>query len=438
MGSGAGFLRVGVVATAALAVTLVAAAPASATFPGQNGKIYFEACYSGCSVFDIYSINPDGSGLDNVTDVVTGQPGPPDIAFDPSVTQDGSKMVFNVDTQAAGELWTMNTDGTNAQQLTNDNLLDFLPSISADGSRIVWTNYSPNPCPPSPPAPPGCIIFGDRDIWVMNSDGTGKQLLFDGFGEDHYPEWTPDGQTIVMSAETGDPDIRKTSSTPATPPPMTADPVAEDNALVESQPSVSPDGTRVAFVQRPVAAPCCQFDIYSVGINGGPTSPIANSPDSEQYPAFSPDGTKIAYASQGATTQLLIANSDGSGPVPLDIGSPSNFGSLEWAPAVPQASPPGDGADTSAPDTAITKGPKKKTKKKRATFEFTGSDARAVGSFQCSLDGGAFTACTSPHTVKVKKGRHTFSVRATDQAGNVDASPATDDWKVKKKKKKKK
>jgi hypothetical protein len=39
--------------------------------------------------------------------------------------------------------------------------------------------------------------------------------------------------------------------------------------------------------------------------------------------------------------------------------------------------------------------------------------------------------------VKVKKGRHTFSVRATDQDGNVDGSPATDNWKVKKKKKKK-
>ena len=92
--------------------------------------------------------------------------------------------------------------------------------------------------------------------------------------------------------------------------------------------------------------------------------------------------------------------------------------------------------DCAVPETQITKGPKDKTKKKTATFEFAGSDARAVASFQCSLDGGAFETCTSPHTVKVKKGKHTFEVRALDQAGNVGA-PASDDWKVKKKKKKK-
>ena len=92
--------------------------------------------------------------------------------------------------------------------------------------------------------------------------------------------------------------------------------------------------------------------------------------------------------------------------------------------------------DRVAPDTTITKAPKSKTKKKQATFEFSGTDARTVAGFECSLDGGALAACASPHTVRVKKGRHTFSVRAVDAAGNADGTPATDDWKVKKKKKK--
>jgi hypothetical protein len=50
-----------------------------------------------------------------------------------------------------------------------------------------------------------------------------------------------------------------------------------------------------------------------------------------------------------------------------------------------------------------------------------------------SIDGAAFAACTSPRTVNVKKGKHTFQVRAVDQAGNV-GSPT----KVKKKKRKRK
>jgi hypothetical protein len=91
-------------------------------------------------------------------------------------------------------------------------------------------------------------------------------------------------------------------------------------------------------------------------------------------------------------------------------------------------------SDVQPPDTQITKRPRDKTKKKTATFSFTGSDARAVSGFQCSVDGGTFTPCSSPHTVKVKKGKHTFQVRAIDQAGNVGA-PAGDSWKRKKRKK---
>ena len=98
--------------------------------------------------------------------------------------------------------------------------------------------------------------------------------------------------------------------------------------------------------------------------------------------------------------------------------------------------PPADGSDSQAPDTTITGGPKAKSKKKTATFTFTGTDARAVASFECKLDGGSFQPCTSPKSVKVKKGTHTFQVRAIDAAGNVDPSAATQSWKVKKKKKK--
>ena len=86
------------------------------------------------------------------------------------------------------------------------------------------------------------------------------------------------------------------------------------------------------------------------------------------------------------------------------------------------------------PSTTITRAPKDRTKKKRATFEFSANETGAT--FDCVLDGKQeFKACTSPLTVKVKKGKHTFSVTASDAGGNAGAA-ATDDWKVKKKKKK--
>jgi hypothetical protein len=55
------------------------------------------------------------------------------------------------------------------------------------------------------------------------------------------------------------------------------------------------------------------------------------------------------------------------------------------------------------------------------------------------LDSGSFETCTSPKTYSgLKKGSHTFAVRAVDAAGNLDPTPATRTWKVKKRKKKKK
>jgi hypothetical protein len=99
---------------------------------------------------------------------------------------------------------------------------------------------------------------------------------------------------------------------------------------------------------------------------------------------------------------------------------------------------PTDGTTQQAPcpvpETTITNQPKKKTKKKTARFEFSSSLPGA--SFECKLDDGQFLACTSPDTIKVGKGKRHFEVRASAR-GQIDASPATYDWKVKKKKKKK-
>ena len=100
---------------------------------------------------------------------------------------------------------------------------------------------------------------------------------------------------------------------------------------------------------------------------------------------------------------------------------------------------PAEGGNSGAacvpPVTTITSGPKKKTRKKVATFEFSASDAGST--FECSLDGKTqFKVCATPFVVKVGKGKHTFEVRATDPGGVAETAPASRTWKVKKKKKK--
>lgn len=85
--------------------------------------------------------------------------------------------------------------------------------------------------------------------------------------------------------------------------------------------------------------------------------------------------------------------------------------------------------DTTAPDTSITTQPAAEANTDAATFEFTATEA--VDRFECSIDGGSFTTCTSPRNLSnLADGDHTFAVRAVDVAGNTDASPATYTWNI--------
>ena len=71
----------------------------------------------------------------------------------------------------------------------------------------------------------------------------------------------------------------------------------------------------------------------------------------------------------------------------------------------------------------ITAGPASLTNVTNPSFTFSSTDTAAT--FQCRVDAGAFTACTSPHTRSVTaEGAHNFTVQATDTAGNT----ATDTW----------
>lgn len=83
--------------------------------------------------------------------------------------------------------------------------------------------------------------------------------------------------------------------------------------------------------------------------------------------------------------------------------------------------------DTTPPDTGIDSGPSGTTADVTPTFDFSGGGVGAT--YECRVDAGGFGACSGPgrsHTTGVlSDGAHTFAVRATDAAGNVDLSPAT-------------
>jgi hypothetical protein len=85
--------------------------------------------------------------------------------------------------------------------------------------------------------------------------------------------------------------------------------------------------------------------------------------------------------------------------------------------------------DTQPPETTITSGPADgSTTGPGVTFNFTSSETGST--FECSLDSGPFLPCTSPQTLSLSNGSHTFGVRAIDAVNNIDPNPATRTWTV--------
>ena len=117
-------------------------------------------------------------------------------------------------------------------------------------------------------------------------------------------------------------------------------------------------------------------------------------------------------ASHTATAELS------DGPHVFEVRATDPAGNTDASPASGSFT-----VDTAPPDTTISGGPSAVTNDPTPTFAFS---SQPGASFACKLDGGFFTGCGSPKTLAhLADGSHTFSVRATDPAGNVDPTPAS-------------
>lgn len=114
-----------------------------------------------------------------------------------------------------------------------------------------------------------------------------------------------------------------------------------------------------------------------------------------------------------------VVDGDSNGTSIRDMGAYE----LSSAAAPDTAAPDTTAPDTTAPDTTITSKPAKVLTKGRVRFRVSSNEAGVT--FRCKLDDRAWRPCTSPKKFRIKVGKHRFSVRATDVAGNSDATPAT-------------
>jgi Tol biopolymer transport system component len=110
---------------------------------------------------------------------------------------DGSKIVFSSNRRASdgtndSEIYVMNADGSNQRPLTNNAVIDETPAFSPDGTKIAYTsaaNDNPND------------TTNDKEIWVMEADGSNPKPLTSNGVEDSKPDWGPFPDTTTPRAD---------------------------------------------------------------------------------------------------------------------------------------------------------------------------------------------------------------------------------------------
>jgi Tol biopolymer transport system component len=97
----------------------------------------------------------------------------------------GEKLVFaqkTGETDESTEIFTVDIDGQNVEQITGNNYWDLYPAWSPDGARIAFLSKRDS----------------DLDLYMMNSDGSNQHLLFDSGSHDADVDWA--GDTIVFTS----------------------------------------------------------------------------------------------------------------------------------------------------------------------------------------------------------------------------------------------
>ena len=272
------------IALVALPAALAGAAPAWATFPGENGRLLFQRPVG--EQMDLFTIRADGTGLNRLL----GGP-----AFDDKAewSPDGRRIAFarSGKDPIPEEIWTANAKGGDLRRLTSWGKISATPTWTADG-RIVYFTTSDFPLPAAPDDPPP-----PSELYSMAADGSDQRRLTNEHVMKTDPAISPtDGSVayVAFSPVTGEPgafELGLFSIASDGSGLRTLAPFSPKRDVFNA--NWSPDGTRIVFELVSGG----QSDIAVMNPDGTGVRRLTRTRALETNPVWSPDGRRIAFTS---------------------------------------------------------------------------------------------------------------------------------------------
>jgi Tol biopolymer transport system component len=267
----------------------------------SGGMIAF-ASNRDSSNYDIFTMWADGTHQRNITN----SPGD-DTA--PSWSPDASKIAFASTREGHGEIYVMNSDGSDAVNISNDPAFDDnFPAWSPNGDKIAFSSYR----------------TGNWEIYIMNPDGSQQYNLTINGASDYYCSWNPTGDRMAFhSNRASNWDIYLMDDDGGSQTRITT------SGAVDAYPSWSPNGLLIVFRSSIPG----NNDIYLMNIDGSNQFNISNHSGDDEWPQWSPDGTRIVfYSNRTGNYQIFTMNIDGTNLINVSNSPTSNNISPSWSP----------------------------------------------------------------------------------------------------------
>ena len=252
----------------ALVATLVLAPATSATTPGRNRQIAFQADV-GENGPQIFAVRSNGKGLRQLTHV-------DGIAAGPDWSPDGRRIAFTLNECSIA---VMDADGANLHEVASEaNACLADASFTPDGARLVYTRFD--------------FVLEVESIWSMRVDGTDRQFITDAGGPD--PNVSPNGRKLSFK---GGPDGALFVAN------------IDGTGLVQISPSISvtykhdwaPDGRHIVVSDNSDPGPEEAVNLVTVRPDGSDWRLVTHYPAGYRANAggYSPDGKWIVFRLEG-------------------------------------------------------------------------------------------------------------------------------------------